>query len=165
MIVAASTTLLADSRSGQRGGVLPWVLLAIGSVASLAANVAVAEPSITGRVIAAWPSFALIGSYELLMRQVRRSTSGAQPGAAAQTRPERRSEPAIQTSSESKRADLVAGRDMRKQAWEWAVANKGVDGFLPSGKSIGDQFGRHERWGRLVKTAGVAGEFTAAASR
>src|SRR5712692_5715725 len=71
MIVAASTTLLADSRSGGRGGLLPWVLLTVGSVASLAANVAVAEPTLTGRVIAAWPSFALIGSYELLMRQVR----------------------------------------------------------------------------------------------
>jgi hypothetical protein len=48
-------------------------LLVTGSAASLAANVAVAEPTATGRVIAAWPSFALIGSYELLMRQVRRS--------------------------------------------------------------------------------------------
>jgi len=65
MIVAASTTLLADSRSGDRGGIMPWALLAIGSVASLAANVAVAEPTVTGRVIAAWPTFALIGSYEL----------------------------------------------------------------------------------------------------
>src|SRR6266516_4454331 len=73
MIVAASTTLLADSRAGERGGALPWALLVTGSVASLAANVAVAEPTATGRVIAAWPSFALIGSYELLMRQVRRA--------------------------------------------------------------------------------------------
>src|SRR5262252_2737786 len=70
MIVAASTTLLADSRSGSRGGILPWGLLVAGSVASLAANVAVAEPTATGRVIAAWPSFALIGSYELLVRQI-----------------------------------------------------------------------------------------------
>jgi uncharacterized protein DUF2637 len=76
MIVAASTTLLAESRSGTRGGRLPWVLLVTGSVASLAANVAVAEPTATGRVIAAWPSFALIGSYELLMRQVRRTVGG-----------------------------------------------------------------------------------------
>src|SRR3984957_2231749 len=73
MIVAASTTMLAESRSGSRGGFLPWALLGIGGVAGLAANVAVAEPTVTGRVIAAWPSFALIGSYELLMRQVRRA--------------------------------------------------------------------------------------------
>ena len=33
MIVAASPTLLAESRSGGRGGLLPWVLLVIGSVA------------------------------------------------------------------------------------------------------------------------------------
>ncbi len=49
MIVAASTRLLAESRSGQKGGVLPWLLLVIGSVASLAANVAVAEPTAIGR--------------------------------------------------------------------------------------------------------------------
>src|SRR5216683_3737730 len=73
MIVAASTTLLADSRSGRRGGVLPWALLVAGSVASLAANVAVAQPSLIGRVIAAWPSFALTASFELLTGQVRRS--------------------------------------------------------------------------------------------
>lgn len=68
MIVAASTTLLAESRAGSRGGAVPWALLAIGSVASLAANVVVAEPTAIGRVIGAWPSFALIGSYELSPR-------------------------------------------------------------------------------------------------
>ena len=73
MIVAASATLLAESRAGRRGGALPWVLLVAESVASLAANVAVAEPDLTGRVIAAWPSFALTASWELLTRQVRRS--------------------------------------------------------------------------------------------
>jgi hypothetical protein len=61
MIAAASTTLLADSRSGDRGGVQPWALLVVGSVASLTANVAVAEQTAMGRVIAARPSFALIG--------------------------------------------------------------------------------------------------------
>lgn len=75
MIVAASTTLLADSRSGRKGGALPWALLVVGSVASLLANVAVAEPTLIGRVIAAWPSFALTASYELLTRQVRRGTA------------------------------------------------------------------------------------------
>ena len=73
MIVAASTTLLADSRSGRSGGGLPWVLLVAGGVASLAANVAMAEPTLVGQVIAAWPSFALTASYELLTRQVRRA--------------------------------------------------------------------------------------------
>src|SRR5437868_2777394 len=48
MIVAASTTLLAESRAGRRGGTLPWALLVAGSIASLAANVAVAEPDLIG---------------------------------------------------------------------------------------------------------------------
>src|SRR6185312_11164019 len=52
---------------------LPWALPVAGSTASLAANVAVAEPTATGRVIAAWPLFSLIAAYELLMRHVRRA--------------------------------------------------------------------------------------------
>lgn len=91
MIVAASTTLLADSRSGCKGGALPWALLGAGSVASLAANVVVAEPSLIGRVIAAWPSFALIASYEMLMRQVRRAAEAGksrQRSRGVRSRPE-----------------------------------------------------------------------------
>jgi hypothetical protein len=77
MIIASSMTLLADSRAGGAGGGLPWALLATGSTASLAANMAVAEPTAYGRVIAAWPSFALIGAYELLMRQIRHAAAAA----------------------------------------------------------------------------------------
>ncbi|NYI95088.1 hypothetical protein HNR12_001365 [Streptomonospora nanhaiensis] len=58
MIVAASMALLADARQGRRGGVLPWALLVVGSAASLAANVAVADPTLWSRVIHACPSFA-----------------------------------------------------------------------------------------------------------
>lgn len=60
-----------EARRAGRSGLLPWTLLVLGSAASLAANVAVAEPSVVGRLIAAWPSCALIGAYELLMRQIR----------------------------------------------------------------------------------------------
>ena len=75
MIVASSMSLLQDSRCKKRSGLLPWTLLIIGSAASLAANVVVAEPSVVGRLIAGWPSFALIGSYELLMRQIKYANS------------------------------------------------------------------------------------------
>ncbi|MEU1900662.1 DUF2637 domain-containing protein [Nocardiopsis dassonvillei] len=71
MIVGASMTLLSDARNGSKGGLLPWTLLIIGSGASLAANVAVADPTTWSRIIHAWPSFALIGAYELLMREFR----------------------------------------------------------------------------------------------
>lgn len=71
MIVASSMTLLSDARHGRKGGLLPWTLLVVGSGASLAANVAVADPTAWSRIIHAWPSFALIGAYELLMRAFR----------------------------------------------------------------------------------------------
>lgn len=76
MIVAASTTL----RAGGRGGFLPWALLIAGSAASLAANVAEAEPTAAGRVIAAWPSFSLFAAYEMLMRQVLRAAAASSSG-------------------------------------------------------------------------------------
>ncbi|WP_245930293.1 DUF2637 domain-containing protein [Allonocardiopsis opalescens] len=71
MIVASSMTLLDAARSGRRGGWLPWTLLIVGSIASLAANVAVADPNVWSQVIHAWPSFALACAYELLMQQFR----------------------------------------------------------------------------------------------
>jgi hypothetical protein len=174
MIVAASTTLLADSRSGGRGGFLPWALLVAGSVASLAANVAVAQSTATGRVIAAWPSFALIAAYELLMRQVRRSAAvSAKP---QRTRPSPRLprlDGRVETAQHLRRHPSVpsqrshrsggqggGGRDLQRQAWQWALANRAEDGSLPSGREIARQYGRHERWGRLVKRSGTAGELT-----
>jgi hypothetical protein len=170
MIVAASTTLLADSRAGERGGKLPWALLVAGSVASLAANVAVAEPTLIGRVIAAWPSFALTASYELLTRQVR--CSSTQPGASGRRPQGLRAPvaaPAKPVPGSAAELRLVrppelgqgsgnpAGTDLQRRAWQWALAHRASDGNLPSGRAIAAAHGRHERWGRLVKKAGRAG--------
>jgi hypothetical protein len=134
-----------------------------GSAASLAANVAVAESTATGRVIAAWPSFALIASYELLMRQVRRAADAT---AARRPRPLARlavspaptagSEPAARRPATTRHSD--AGLQIQVQAWRWALANRADDGSLPSGKDIGLHHGRQERWGRVVKRSGLAGE-------
>jgi hypothetical protein len=163
MIVAASTTLLAESRSGGRGGFLPWVLLAAGSVASLAANVAVAEPTAAGRAIAAWPSFALIASYELLMRQVRRAAAAGTSRRRShqpRSRPEQASpayRPGVARSDAGARL-AGRGREVQVLAWQWAQANRSGNGLLPSGRDIGREHGRHERWGRLVKRSGQAGE-------
>ena len=152
MIVAASTTLLAESRSGTRGGFLPWALLVAASAASLAANVAVAEPTMTGRVIAAWPSFALIGSYELLMRQIRATTAQAPPRRSITRTHAPSAVPTPQIGPAAiNQHERASGRSLRQDALAWAMANRGEDGRLPSGKAIADQFGRHERWGRLVK--------------
>lgn len=172
MIVAASTTLLADSRSGGRGGFLPWVLLVAGSMASLATNVAVAQPTAIGRVIAAWPSFALIAAYELLMRQIR-CAADAGPFLPRASRPDCVALNASLADGngsvtdrrvqalEARAARKGVGRELRQEAWRWAQANRTDDGSLPSGRDIGRQHGRHERWGRLIKRSGMAGELNA----
>src|SRR6266516_1015419 len=157
------------------GVVLPWALLVAGSVASLAANVAVAQPTVAGRVvIAAWRSFALMGAYELLMRQVRRSAAGGgskqprKPGSQASHRnagdpaagrsPTRHSGPGGRNQGPAGHGG--AGREFQRQAWHWALAHRAGDGSLPSGREIARQYGRHERWGRLVKRSGTTGEFS-----
>ena len=74
MVLASSMTLLLESRFGRMGGVLPWFLLIAGSTASLAANVAVAEPTVIARLVARWPAFALLCSLETLMHRIRCTT-------------------------------------------------------------------------------------------
>lgn len=71
LMVAASMSMLVRRRQGRRAGVLAWCSLMAGIVASLAANVAAAEPTLIGRLVAAWPPLALLLAYELLMQQVR----------------------------------------------------------------------------------------------
>jgi hypothetical protein len=71
LAVAASMTMLVRRRAGARAGPLAWAALLLGLGASLAANVAAAEPTVQGRLVAAWPPVALLLSYELLMQQIK----------------------------------------------------------------------------------------------
>jgi hypothetical protein len=73
LLIAASVVLLADSRAKRPADKLAYVLVVVASLVSVTANVAhdwvsrIAEISIAG-----WPPLALVGSYELLMRLLRR---------------------------------------------------------------------------------------------
>lgn len=73
MIVAASTTLFADSRSGCRGGILPWGAVDHRQRGQLGGQHRRGRAHAHRPSHCAWPSFALTASYELLTRQVRRS--------------------------------------------------------------------------------------------
>ena len=77
LVIAASMSMLVRRRIGQPAGALAWVAVLLGGTASVVANVAAAEPTLIGRLVAAWPPIALIVSYELLLQQVRA------PGATA----------------------------------------------------------------------------------
>jgi hypothetical protein len=71
LVIAASMAMLVRRRAGEAVGPLAWLSLLLGVGASLGANVAAAEPTVQGRLVAAWPPVALLLSYELLMQQVK----------------------------------------------------------------------------------------------
>jgi hypothetical protein len=94
LAVAASMTMLVRRRAGQRSGALAWAALLLGLGASLAANVAAAEPTVVGRLVAAWPPVGLLLSYELLMQQIKaRGGPGVQPSAPVLSNPSNRRNP------------------------------------------------------------------------
>ncbi|MEV0199818.1 DUF2637 domain-containing protein [Nonomuraea sp. NPDC050691] len=168
-IVAASMSLLLASRYGSRGGLLPWTLLVVASLASLGANVAIAKPSLIARCIAAWPSLALIGAYELLMRQIRISAARAEEHRSQATTDDLK-EWAEGAPDQAGGDDPEEGakwrrkpdRAVQREAWQWARAIQTHKGQWPSGKAIAQNVGRSPRWGRLVKRAGLAGEYSEA---
>jgi hypothetical protein len=67
LVVAASMSMLVRRRAGLPAGSLAWASLLAGIGASLAANVAAADPTAIGRLVAAWPPVALVLAWELLM--------------------------------------------------------------------------------------------------
>jgi hypothetical protein len=71
-------------------------------------GLAVAEPTVAGRLIAAWPSFALIAAYELLMRQVRCSAAGGRLS-------KRSSDPSSPGGRARPERTGALGRDLQRQ--------------------------------------------------
>ena len=92
-IAAAAAVVLADSKAGRRTTFLTWLMLALGLAASLAANIASAQPTWTARAVAAWPPIALALGIEVLASMSRRSGPVAParpgtPGTATSEQPE-----------------------------------------------------------------------------
>lgn len=79
LAVMAGFEILRDSRANRfgRAAFLPWLLLVAGVIASVAANVAQAEPSITGRLIAAAPALAFIAGSKLVVRRLGHAAEAA----------------------------------------------------------------------------------------
>lgn len=76
LIVAASMVLLDSARHHVKAPKLAWVLLVLGIAATLTANVLDGvSGGFWGSIIAAWPAFAFIGAYEMIMVLVRAAAS------------------------------------------------------------------------------------------
>ncbi|WP_250283184.1 DUF2637 domain-containing protein [Frankia sp. CiP1_Cm_nod2] len=72
LLAVAALVLLADARANRRSGrATAWFAVTLGIGASVAANVAHAEPTWTGRLIGLWAPVALAVALELALRHVR----------------------------------------------------------------------------------------------
>jgi hypothetical protein len=64
--IVASLYLVAQRRAGRHTGWIPWVALIVGTLASLAANVAVGGHDPIGKALAGWPAVSMLVSVKLL---------------------------------------------------------------------------------------------------
>jgi hypothetical protein len=85
MLVVASAAMVEDKRAGRRVRWSARTAFAVGVAASVAANIAAAEPSLGARIVAAWPAVALLLVVEMLtrsqpaLRNDRRTSDVARP--------------------------------------------------------------------------------------
>ncbi|MBQ1076081.1 DUF2637 domain-containing protein [Micromonospora sp. C31] len=68
MLVVASAAMVEDKHAGRRVRWSARTAFAVGVAASVAANIAAAEPSLGARIVAAWPAVALLLVVEMLTR-------------------------------------------------------------------------------------------------
>jgi hypothetical protein len=71
MLVVASVAMVDDKRSSRRVRPMARIAFAAGVAASIAANIAAAQPTWGARVVAAWPALALLLVVEMLSRSGR----------------------------------------------------------------------------------------------
>lgn len=71
LIVVGVTALLEDKASGRHPRRSAWLAVVVGVVATLAANIASADPTVTARLVAAAPPVAFLISVEVLTRSGR----------------------------------------------------------------------------------------------
>ncbi len=77
--------LLADRRSRRPSGQLPWIVLTVGTLASIAANVAVAPNDTIARAISGWSAIALLAAAKMLAHLIEPTTTAATPSATTES--------------------------------------------------------------------------------
>lgn len=70
LMVASGAAIVQAKRAGQKAPLMSLLGLFTGILGSLAANIAVAQPTVEGRLVSAWPAVALLISTEILLRRV-----------------------------------------------------------------------------------------------
>ena len=65
LVTGAALVGRLDGSSGRATGWVPWTSLIVGTVASLAANIAVGGHDLIGRALAGWPTLSMLASVKL----------------------------------------------------------------------------------------------------
>jgi hypothetical protein len=68
MLVVASVAMVDDRRGGRQVRPVARVAFTAGVIASIAANIGAAQPTVGARIVAAWPALALLLVVEILAR-------------------------------------------------------------------------------------------------
>lgn len=68
--IVASLYVVVHRRAGRSPGWIPWIALIVGTLASLAANVAVGGADPIGKALAGWPAVSMLVSVKLLFSMI-----------------------------------------------------------------------------------------------
>jgi hypothetical protein len=161
----ATVSVVVLRRLG-RSTAYPWLVVGVNAAISLACNglhaqmgEAVHLPSAITMAVSAVPALNLALSVHLLVVLVE-GLAMVNPGPADDRVIQEQEDG---TESNNPHQELPTfhgtanGRELQRQAWQWAQAHPRPDGTSPSGDDLGAAFGRSGRWGRLVKRAGAEG--------
>jgi hypothetical protein len=153
----------------------PWAVVLINAGISIACNAlhagmgpALRLPSIVAMGVSAIPALNLALSVHLLVALVDAlatvlASAPGQPVESIATRPLQEVANADGGGASGERhpperPSARSAEGLKRQAWAWAQTHRRPDGSPPSGSEIARAFQRSPRWGRLVKSAGTAGE-------
>lgn len=139
MLVAATLAIVDRRRARQPAGWVPWTGLGLGLFASLAANIAAAQPEFAAQAIAAWPPVALAISIETLVIVLRNTTPKPKPKVEAKpvVEPKPKAEP---VKTDPKATPPSSGKRKRSEPAKraQAVAEQHISevGKLPSVREL-----------------------------
>ncbi|WP_327005499.1 DUF2637 domain-containing protein [Dactylosporangium sp. NBC_01737] len=153
MLIVASTVMVDDKRNGGRVRWSARIAFVAGVAASVAANIAAAEPTAGARIVAAWPAVALLLVVEMLAR-ARRSDS-AHP---LETPPSPEAAPGPSAPNPKQLATTPSARRRRSRAdTAAAIANIRLERPNATSQDIADALGLSERHIRRLLSTTLSG--------
>ncbi|AVT39142.1 DUF2637 domain-containing protein [Plantactinospora sp. BB1] len=163
LILVATLAMLADKRDGRKPRFSARVALVFGVVATVAANVASAAPTMNARLVAVVPAVSFLLAVEVLSRRGKLAKPEPEiPTLPAETKIEPASIPVLEstpvTTDTTPLPSVPAPNDTeptpaddersRRNTARRAYRQSVTAGKPLSGAALGRQFGMSDRWGR-----------------